>query len=260
MLRILALIFLFFLGQIGGLALVCGVEAVRTGGAVWTLLGHLSPASMAVALAAGQILLLVCLWALRARLPLFGLRPNTSRRSYGWAVLLLILAMIPTNLLTEALALPDNNEALIRSILATPWGMLSVVVLAPLAEECLFRGGVLHVLLADGAHPWRAVVFSAALFALVHGNPAQMPGAFLLGMLLGWLAWWARSLWPALLAHSVNNALGVWAIRYLPPEMSFTEALGGPWVACIVSTCCLFLLGGMLWCLQRKSSNGCMET
>ncbi len=252
MLRVLALVSLFFLGQIGGLALVCAVEAMQTGVPVWSLVGHLSPASVAQALAVGQVLLLALLWALRARLPLYGLRANASWRPYGWAVLLLILAMIPANLLTEALALPDYNEALMRDILGSSWGLVSVLILAPVAEEWLFRGGVWHVLFAGGEHPWRAVVGSAALFALVHGNPAQMPGAFLLGMLFGWLTLRARSLWPAVLAHVANNALGVLAICCLPTEASLAETLGGPWAACAISTCCLFLLGGFLWAFHRK--------
>jgi len=87
--------------------------------------------------------------------------------------------------------------------------VLASAVLAPcLCEEAFFRGFALTSLAAHrGRAP--ALVGSAALFAAVHYNPWQLPALFVFGLFLGLLVWWTHSLYPAIVAHGVNNALSV---------------------------------------------------
>ena len=54
-----------------------------------------------------------------------------------------------------------------------------------------------------------AVVLSAVLFGLFHGNVLQVPFAFILGLALGFLVVLTDSIWPAVLLHFVNNLLSV---------------------------------------------------
>ncbi|MEI7705785.1 MAG: CPBP family intramembrane glutamic endopeptidase, partial [Deltaproteobacteria bacterium] len=80
-------------------------------------------------------------------------------------------------------------------------------VLAPFAEEVAFRGYVLSALrtrLPAGA----AIVGSAVLFASMHLDPVRFPAVLFLGLFLGWFAWRSGSIWPAVVAHGVNNGLG----------------------------------------------------
>ena len=87
-------------------------------------------------------------------------------------------------------------------------GMVLVAsVLAPFAEEVAFRGYLLSALrthLPAGA----AIAASSVLFAAMHLDPVRFPAVLLLGLFLGWLAWRSGSVWPAVAAHGVNNALG----------------------------------------------------
>lgn len=87
--------------------------------------------------------------------------------------------------------------------------VLAGIVIAPgLCEEAYFRGFALTSL---AAHRGRAaaLVGSSALFAAVHYNPWQLPALFLFGLFLGLLVWWTHSLYPAIVAHMVNNAVAV---------------------------------------------------
>lgn len=134
----------------------------------------------------------------------------------------------------------------------SPVGLMAVGVLGPFAEELLFRGAVLPSLLnwdRISGKPWLAIVFSAALFCLAHLNPAQMPFAFMLGLLLGWLYYRTGSLLPGLVIHVINNSLiCVVGILSLNEEDSGAETLadlfGSPaleYLAEGVSTLLLFV-------------------
>lgn len=90
---------------------------------------------------------------------------------------------------------------------------LLVVTLGPLVEELLFRGVLLSAL-ARYTGQGAAIVLSAALFACVHLPDLSflwyaLPNLALLGLVLGWLRVQSGSIWPAVLAHGVNNLLAV---------------------------------------------------
>lgn len=71
----------------------------------------------------------------------------------------------------------------------------------------IFRG-LIQSRLAHALPGWPAVVLSALLFALCHGQPVWMGYAFVLGMVLGIMAWRADSILPSILTHIVFNAIG----------------------------------------------------
>lgn len=91
------------------------------------------------------------------------------------------------------------------------WGsILALVIVAPITEEILVRGLFLNGFLKNYSVK-KAVVFSAILFAFLHGNPWQLFGAFILGILFGWLVVETGSLLPGIIAHMFNNLLPILA-------------------------------------------------
>jgi membrane protease YdiL (CAAX protease family) len=87
-------------------------------------------------------------------------------------------------------------------------GMLTLVAVtvAPFCEEAAFRGFILTALRTRHT-PGSAIVVAAVLFAAMHLDPVRFPTLFVLGAAFGWLAWRAGSLWPAVVAHAVNNGI-----------------------------------------------------
>ena len=75
-------------------------------------------------------------------------------------------------------------------------------VLAPVWEELLFRGWILRTLRPYGKR--FAILGSAVLFGLFHGNLLQTPYALLVGLLLGYVAVEYSILW-AIALHTFNN-------------------------------------------------------
>ena len=91
--------------------------------------------------------------------------------------------------------------------------VLASVVAAPaLAEELFFRGLVFTGLCAH--HGARAgIVGSALLFAAAHLTPWQFPALFVFGLFLAALVYWTHSIYPAILAHALNNLVSAGSVN-----------------------------------------------
>lgn len=81
---------------------------------------------------------------------------------------------------------------------------LTVGLLAPAAEELIFRGLVFRRM-KDFMNPWAAIILSALLFGIYHGNMIQFLYASLMGILLAVIYHRTGSLWTSILAHVVAN-------------------------------------------------------
>ena len=85
--------------------------------------------------------------------------------------------------------------------------VLSTAVIPPLVEEFACRGVLLGSLrkFGDGF----AIMVSAIMFGLIHGNFQQAPFAFLVGLILGFVTVKCDSIWPAIIIHAYNNLSSV---------------------------------------------------
>ena len=91
--------------------------------------------------------------------------------------------------------------------------MILVHALAPaLFEEALFRYIPLKLIMPYSKR-W-CVFYSALCFALIHCNFAQMPYAFLAGVMFMIIDVAFGSIWPSIILHFVNNAASVVWIKY----------------------------------------------
>lgn len=118
-------------------------------------------------------------------------------------------AMLCFNALSELVELPDLLEEHFMALSQTVTGVLSVALVAPFVEELVFRGTIMRCLQERGLSPRMVILVSALLFGVVHVNPVQVLFAFLMGLVLGWIAWRTGSLVPVVVGHVLNNATGV---------------------------------------------------
>ncbi len=140
--------------------------------------------------------------------------------SLTWVALFTLGLIIPLEYVNEQLGIKMNPEAeqLFAALMKEPWGYVAVGILAPLAEEIVFRGAILRTLLAmmSKKYHWVAIMISAALFGLMHGNLAQFVNALLIGLLLGWMYYRTKSIVPGILMHWVNNTMAYIMSNLLP--------------------------------------------
>ncbi len=85
--------------------------------------------------------------------------------------------------------------------------LLRTALVPALIEEFALRGVVLQSLRKYG--DWFAIVVSAVMFGLMHGNMTQMPFALIAGVALGYCFVVTGSIWPNVIIHFMNNFVAV---------------------------------------------------
>lgn len=92
---------------------------------------------------------------------------------------------------------------------------VTLVIIAPFAEEALFRG-YLFGKLRGYVSFWSAALLTSALFALAHGQWNVALDTFVLGMVLAWLRDTTGSIWAGVLLHSIKNAVAFYILFVNP--------------------------------------------
>ena len=139
--------------------------------------------------------------------------------STGGNAILTALVSAFGSIITLVIFLKTKWTPLTRGyLLSKPWGYVAVGILAPLAEEVVFRGAILRTLLGimSKKNHWVAIMISAAIFGAVHCNQAQFINALLMGLLLGWMYYRTGSLVPGILLHWVNNTMAYVLANIMP--------------------------------------------
>lgn len=85
----------------------------------------------------------------------------------------------------------------------------AVVIIAPLGEELLFRGFLQKFLEDNWRDITRAVLVTSLFFAFTHMNPYWLIQIYVLGVLLGYLAWRTGSILPSFILHGMNNGFAL---------------------------------------------------
>lgn len=172
---------------IGGIALVAGLIAARLGwrrrGGPFELTFPLQPVS-------GTLMLAVTI-------TIVGLSIVMSEAG---------------NWLESVLPIPEGLARLFESLTSGEYGLwpsvFALSIAAPLAEEPLLRGVILHGLRARYSQR-TAILTSAALFGVLHLNPWQFVSAVAFGVVAAWWVLRSRSLVPALYGHALGNGLPI---------------------------------------------------
>lgn len=97
--------------------------------------------------------------------------------------------------------------------------------MAGLSEEMLFRGALLRTMQDSRLGTHAAVWISAIIFSAIHMQFYGFVPRMLLGVWLGYLLVWTRSLWAPIIAHTLNNATVV-VMTFLSNRGFISEGYG----------------------------------
>ena len=143
---------------------------------------------------------------------------------------LALMSNLPVNWLGDWISsfLPqtESSPSVSGYAVATPvsfvLSLVRTIVLPAFFEEFIFRGILLGQLrrYGDGL----AVVLSAFLFGIFHGNLRQIPFAFLVGLALGYIVVRTNNIWITIAVHFFNNAFACFPdlFRAVLPDTAYT--------------------------------------
>jgi len=196
--------------------------------AVKYVLGHFLPASsyeiLVLTALIGQVVWLACSLGIAALTFVHGLRRGLGLSMRHWLYdtgrgVLGYLAIYPVFFgvvwAMTALSGPPQEHEMLKAMRATSagWnvlGMVSAIVLAPLAEETFCRGLLQSMLRRYTHRPWVAILLAGAVFAVLHYPYWQhMPALFVLALAIGYNYERCGRLYPAILIHALFNAVNI---------------------------------------------------
>ncbi len=126
-----------------------------------------------------------------------------------------------------------------------------IALLPALLEELFFRACLQNILLQHftQAKAWHAIIITAVIFALLHGQMQTVLPRIFLGLLLGLLYYYSSSLWVSVIAHFFNNAFQVvlnylFRLKKVPVDISENPQVS-VWIALTSTVLCCALVYAM---------------
>ena len=150
---------------------------------------------------------------------------EVSGKTIGLSIPLIVAGMFFINLCSEFIGLPDLMQDTFRAMSRNVFGIISIAIMAPLVEELLFRGAIQAYMLRKGMKPLHAILIASAIFGIVHMNPIQIPFAFAIGLIFGWLYYRTGSIVPGIIGHFINNSIACIQMATLTEEEFNTKTI-----------------------------------
>jgi membrane protease YdiL (CAAX protease family) len=130
-----------------------------------------------------------------------------------------------------------------------PWRLIAIALVPAVCEELTMRGA-----LARSLHPLGtrlAVVVSAAAFAAFHMSLLRMGPTFALGLVLATVTLRTGTIWPAVTAHLLNNAV---ALLVADDAIPHVAALTSSHPTAALGVALLLAGGGIALAMKRPAS------
>lgn len=138
--------------------------------------------------------------------------------------------------------------------------LIFISLFAGVGEELFFRGVLQRLFIKLTKNPWAGIILTAILFSGFHLQFFGFLPRLFLGVLLGALYWYSGSLWTAILAHFIYDALII-VIAYFKPEMikDSSSTLIDPAQLTLMALISAALTFIVLWQMIKRSKSSYAE-
>ncbi len=109
-----------------------------------------------------------------------------------------------------------------RSIWDLLFAILAIAVVPAIVEELYFRASLQKIMMDWSGKPLVAIVITAILFSAFHFSYFGFLSRMSLGIVLGLIYYYTKTIWLPILMHFINNAIGVsalYAVRNNPKKI-----------------------------------------
>ena len=158
-----------------------------------------------------------------------GLRKKNSLQTIGIGMALMVVTIVLSGALaslTEMIPVSESMRVYFKGLEDTymkqvlvlshmtgiPDLLISILVmgLAPaIFEEVFFRGGFQQMMMKSTGKVWFSIIFTSLLFSAIHFSYYGFLSRAAMGIVLGLLFARTGNLWVPILAHFMNNTIGV---------------------------------------------------
>ena len=133
--------------------------------------------------------------------------------------------------------------------------IITVAGLAAVGEELLFRGIAQRLLIKMFKNPWAGIIVAAFLFSAMHIQFYGFVPRFVLGILLGVIYWYSGSLWTAILAHFMYDAVLIIVVYFNPESLKDENTLNLSNIALVAVVSLGIVVSLVLWMKRRSTTN-----
>lgn len=157
---------------------------------------------------------------LRATFQALGFQRFPALKAVAQILLFTLIILAANNLFQQVIShfhlnLQTNDQLILRlakeAPITTYVTLFIAVFIAPLCEEIFFRSFVFAGFLNAMPTGW-AILFSALLFGAAHADFGSFTVLFIIGLLLAYVRYSTRSIWPGIVLHMINNGLSAMII------------------------------------------------
>jgi len=194
-----------------------------------------------------------------------GFKPITNEKQVGIVILLAFTGLILsgalgdlTNKITFSTNIRNwatNLEAQYKKALMamtqmrTIWDLLlaivAIAVVPAILEELYFRATLQKIITDWSGKPLLAIIITAILFSAFHFSYFGFLSRMTLGIVLGFIYHYTKTIWLPILMHFVNNAIGVsalYAVRNNPKKIDQVMDADLTYYWVIIGLIALFIL------------------
>lgn len=164
-----------------------------------------------------------------------GFVPVKSLEQIGWVALIALVGLflsgslgdlnekipIPASLKLQAQQLEEQyKKALMamtqmKSVLDLLYAVIAVAVIPAILEEVYFRGTLQKIIGDWSGKPMVAIVVTAIIFSAFHFSYFGFLSRMSLGIVLGLIYQYTKTIWLPILMHFINNSIGIIALYFV---------------------------------------------
>lgn len=138
---------------------------------------------------------------------------------------------LPTQLASWAKGMEDQyKKALLamtqmKSLVDLFFALVTVAFIPSIVEELFFRASLQKILMDWFGKPYWAIVVTAIVFSAIHFSYYGFLSRMSLGIVLGCIYYFTKTIWMPMLMHFINNAIGVTTLYFVRADPQKVEAV-----------------------------------
>ena len=112
-----------------------------------------------------------------------------------------------------------------KSVLDLLFAIIAVAVVPAIVEELFFRASLQKIIMDWTGKPYVAIVVTAVIFSAFHFSYFGFLSRMSLGIILGIIYYYTKTMWLPILMHFINNGIGITILYFVRNDSKKMDAV-----------------------------------